>query len=95
MIHCLRTLEDEDSNNIFLGILVVEDLRKLLGVVQVRHKGNMMLRMFMFMHVLYVEDWNKKVRLPIYLRISAENRNKFKFRLAFFEVSWALLMLSG
>lgn len=51
-----------------------------------------MLWMFVFINVLYVEDWNKKVCLPIYLRISVENNNveekyKITFRLAIF---WTL-----
>lgn len=58
----------------FLRLLVIENPRKLLGVELVRIMGNMMLWMFVVMHVLYV-DWNKKVFLPIDLRISVEKRN--------------------
>lgn len=59
MTQLLRT-QDEDSNNIFLGLLVIEDLRKLLGVELVRNMGNIMLWMCVVMHVLYVEDWKIK-----------------------------------
>lgn len=41
-------------------MLVVEDLVKLMGVERVRNKGNIMLWMFMVMHVLYVETGTRK-----------------------------------
>lgn len=76
----------------FLALLVIEDLRKLLGVELVRNMGIMMSWVFVFWHVLYVEDCNKVI-LTISLKISVEKK-KYKMKVSHLlslQVSWACL----
>lgn len=64
------------------------NLRKRLGVEQVRNKGKMMLWIIVFIHVLYVEDWQWMEQGSAFMHLPknlyGEEKCKIKFRLAIF-----------